>query len=271
VTDEPDRPGTPPEPAGTEPFWASPEAEPARRTSARATRRHRARRRQVLVAAGALLGAAVVAAAVLVLTASSSTTKRVSRPTRGTTTTSSTTTTTSAPSAAPTTVVPKSSNPVVALAQQYDGSYTGTFTNTTYHTTGPASLSLRIDPTAGTLTATVDLSGDLFGGGAKQVRQISGTIALGSPTAAATTQTPSFGPVTGKLGPGLSIVLTAPNVPDPKVQSFELTGELRSDHKGFDATFTVGFRDGHTAQGTVTVLCAATGQRPSQVTTLCSA
>jgi hypothetical protein len=211
----------------------------------------------------------VVVVVVLVLTASSPTTKRTSRPTP-VSTASTTTTTTTAPSAAPTTVVPKSSNPVVALAQQYDGSYTGTFTNTTYHTTGPASLELRIDPTAATLAATVGLNGDLFGGGAKEVRQITGTIALGNPTAAATTQTASFGPVTGKLGSGLSIVLTAPSVPDPKVQTFQLTGQLRSDHKGFNATFTVGFRDGHTAQGTVTVLCAATGQRPSQVTTLCS-
>ncbi len=217
---------------------------------------------------GAVVVVAAVVAGVVVLTAGSSTKQRTTRPTTGPT--AITTTTTSAPSATPTTVVPKSSNPVVALAQQYDGSYSGTFTNTTYHTTGPASLDLRIDPTAGTLTAAVALNGDLFGGGAKAVRQINGTIALGNPAAAATTQTASFGPVTGKLGSGLSIVLTALNVPDPKVQTFQLTGLLRSDKKGFDATFTVGFRDGHTAQGTVTVLCATTGQRPSQVTTLCS-
>jgi len=218
---------------------------------------------------GAVVSVAVIVGVVLVLTASSSPTKRAARPTQRPAASSTTTATTSPPAVTPTTVVPKSSNPVVALAQQYDGAYTGTFTNSTYHTTGPASLDLRIDPTASTLTATVDLNGDLFGGGAKAVRQINGTIALGNPTAAATTQTASFGPVTGKLGSGLSIVLTAPNVPDPKVQTFQLTGQLRSDHKGFDATFTIGFRDGHTAQGTVTVLCAPTGQRPSEVTTLC--
>jgi hypothetical protein len=80
----------------------------------------------------------------------------------------------------------------------------------------------------------------------------------------------AFGSVTGRLGNGLSIVLSAPNVPDAKVKTFELTGTLRSDTRGFDATFTVGFRDGRTAKGTVTVLCAPQGQRPSQVTTLCA-
>ncbi len=190
-----------------------------------------------------------------------------------------TTTTTRASSTTPTTVVPKSSNPVVALAQQYDGSYAGTFTNTTFHTTGTAGLDVRIDPSAGTLTATVSLDGDLFGGGAKAVRQLSGTVALGNPTAPVTTQTASFGPVTAKLGSGLSIVLTASSVPDPKVQTFQLTGQLRTDTSGkailgeqggFDGTFQVGFRNGQTAQGTVMVLCAPTGQRPSQVTTICA-
>ena len=220
-----------------------------------------------MLAIGAVVIVALVAGGVVALTGGSSTTKRPAhRVAAGTTTT----TTTSAPSSAPTTIVPKSSNPVVALAQQYDGSYQGTFTNTTFHTTGTASLDLRIDPTAATLTATVGLNGDLFGGGAKAVRQISGTVALGNPAAAVTTQTSSFGPVTAKLGAGLSIVLTASNVPDPKVQTFQLTGLLRTDKRGFDATFQVGFRNGQTAQGTVTVLCAATGQRPSQVTTLCA-
>ncbi len=166
---------------------------------------------------------------------------------------------------------------MVALAQQYDGAYSGMFTNTTFKTTGPATLDLHIDPTAGTLSVAVGLNGDLFGGGAKIVRSIQGSIQLGNPTAAVTTQTPSFGPVTGKLGSGLSVVLTAPAVPDPKVKTFQLTGTLRADSTGhavqpggFDATFTVGFRDGTTAQGTVTVTCAPTGQRPSQVQTICA-
>jgi hypothetical protein len=167
-------------------------------------------------------------------------------------------------------LIPRSSNPAVALAQQYDGRYVGMFTNTTFQTTGPATLDLRIDPNSGVLSATVDLNGDLFGGGAKQVRRIDATITLGGSNPSVATRTSAFGPVTGRLGTGASIVLTASSVPDAKVKTFELTGTLRSDTRGFDATFTVGFRDGRSAQGTVTVLCAPQGQRPSQVTTVCA-
>jgi hypothetical protein len=157
----------------------------------------------------------------------------------------------------------------VALAQQYDGLYLGTFTNTTFNSTGSASLQVRIDPNAGTLRIVLDLTGDLFGGGGKQVRHVDGLIKLSDPNAPIVFQTPSFGTVTGRLS-GLTITFTAPNVPDPKVQTFELDGSLRSDLKGFDATFKVGFRNGQTAQGTASVLCAVTGQRPSDVRTLCS-
>ena len=232
--------------------------------------RRRARRRRWLV--GGLVGIVVLvggAVAVVALTGlSSSSTKATAHRTHPTV--AGSTSTTTGASTTSTTVIPKSSNPVVALAQQYDGSYSGTFTNTTFNTTGPATLDLHIDPTAGTLAVNVSLNGDLFGGGAKAVRAIEGTIQLGNPNAPVTTQTPSFGPVTGKLGSGLSVVLTAPAVPDPKVKTFQLTGSLRADKKGFDSTFTVGFKDGTTAQGTVTVLCTATGQRPSQVNTLCA-
>jgi hypothetical protein len=213
--------------------------------------------------------AAVAVAAVLVLGGGSS--HRTRATARRSPTSVTTTTPTTAVSTGPTTttVIPKSSNPVVALAQQYDGLYVGTYTNTTFKTTGNASLDLRIDPSAGTLHVGLSLTGDLFGGGGKVVRSIDGTIQLGSANAPVTMHTDSFGTVTGQLS-GLSIVLTAPNVPDAKVQSFQLRGSLRSDLKGFVATFTIGVRNGATAQGTATVLCSASGQRPSQVTTLCA-
>jgi hypothetical protein len=239
--------------------------------------RRRARRRRWLL--GALAGIVVLAGgavAVVALTGSSSpSTKPSARRTHPTV--AGSTPSTAGGSTTSTTVIPKSSNPVVALAQQYDGSYSGTFTNTTFKTSGPATLDLHIDPTVGTLAVNVGLNGDLFGGGANAVRSIQGSIQLGNPTAAVTTQTPSFGPVTGKLGSGLSVILTASAVPDPKVKTFQLTGTLRADTNGhalqpggFDSTFTVGFKDGTTAQGTVTVTCSPTGQRPSQVITICA-
>jgi len=167
-------------------------------------------------------------------------------------------------------MVPRSNNPVVALAQQYDGLYTGTFTNITFNTNGSATLELRIDPNAGALDVLNDFNGDVFGGGAKESRRINTTVPLKDPSKAVATDTKSFGKVTGSLDAALGVVLTAPDVPDPKVLSYVLTGMLRVDKSGFDAKYHVVFEDGTTADGTVTVTCAPNGQRPSEVRTLCT-
>lgn len=185
-------------------------------------------------------------------------------------TTSTSTSTTSTTLAVPTTVVPKSDNLVVALAQQYDGYYEGTFTNTTFGNDGPATLLLRIDPVANTMTVTSDLDGDVFGGGAKEIRQIKTTIELGDPNAAVATDTVAFGQVSGRIDPSLALILTAPDVPGAEVASFELIGHLRDDRTGFDATYSVIFEDGSTADGTVTVTCSTKKQRPNEVQTLCT-
>jgi hypothetical protein len=225
----------------------------------------------VLVAAlagGSLLVVAAVAGAALVATGGDGgDAKRAGAP-RSTTSTTSPTSTTTLPVS--TTAVPKSTNPVVALAQQYDGRYVGTFTNTTFHTSGPVSLEVRIDPATGDLEALADFDGDLFGGGAKQVRQINGTVRLGDPNAAITTDTDAFGPVTGRIDERLQLVLTADAVPGPKVKSFTLVGGLRADLTGFDATYTVVFGDGTTADGTIAVSCDAAGARGSEVPTICA-
>jgi hypothetical protein len=186
-----------------------------------------------------------------------------------TTTTAAVTTTTAAAPAttAAATPIPKSANPIVALAQQYDGVYTGRFQNRTANTDGTTELTLRVDPATGKMSVEVGFTGDLFGGGTPAPRTISATIDLGNPNVATTTQTREFGPVTGKLE-GTSIVLDAPQVPGGSANTFRMRGSLVT--KGFDATYTAGFPDGHTADGTVAVRCAATGQRPSQVTTVCS-
>lgn len=232
-------------------------------------RRQRRRRNRVLaIGAGTVAVVAVVAAAVVVSTSGGdeAATRARSGPVVSSTSTSTTSTST-LPVA--TTAVPRSSSPVVALAQQYDGRYVGTFANTTFATTGPASLELRVDPATGAMAIDADFDGDIFGGGAKEPRRISGTISIGDPAGAVTTQTKAFGSVTGQLDSSLALVLNAPDVPDPKVRSFQLTGRLRADNTGFDATYTVTFEDGTTAQGTVTLGCDPQGTRGSEVTTIC--
>jgi hypothetical protein len=239
---------------------------------ARAQRRrdqHRRRNRIIAVTTGAVVALAVIVGGVLVITREDEPTTRSTASTRSSSTTSSsTTTTTSAPVS--TTVVPRSSNPVVALAQQYDGYYTGTWSNATSGESGPTTLELRIDPAASTIAVVATFDGDFFGGGAKLPRTIEATIGIGDPNAPVVTETRAFGEVTGRLDPTLAVVLDAPAVPDTKVKAFTMTGRLRDDQTGFDATYTVTYKDGQTAQGTVTTTCAPDRQRPSEVTTLCA-
>jgi len=245
---------------------------PASATATRADRRRQQRRRsgRVAILVGSVVGVAAIVAVVLLVTRADdrNTESTARRPSPSSSTVPSSTTTTSTLPVA-TTAVPRASNPVVALAQQYDGRYVGTFTNTTFSTTGPASLELRIDPASNTMAVDADFDGDLFGGGAKESRRISGNVALGDPNAAITTPTKAFGPVTGQIDPTLAVVLTATDVPDPKVKGFVVTGRLRSDNTGFDATYTVTFEDGKSAAGTVTLNCDPAGTRGSEVTTIC--
>ena len=89
-----------------------------------------------------------------------------------------------------------------------------------------------------------------------------------------TVQTAAFGPVSGHIDlVTQALILEAPDVPDAAVQSFALTAKVNTVDRGFDATFTVTFADRHTAAGTVTLRCPAdgSGQRPSEVRTLCAA
>lgn len=238
----------------------------------RVGRRRERRHRRVVVAgitAGAVLALGALAGAVVLATgggdeqASTSVTSSTS-----TSTTTSSTTSTTVPVS--TTVVPRSTNPVVALAQQYDGYYEGTFANTTFQTDGTVTLQVRIDPNAGTIDVTTEFNGDVFGNGAKEIRSIQGAVKLRDPTASVTTQTKSFGKVIGHLDPTLALILNAPDVPGPKVATFELTGRIRADRSGFDASYHVTFEDGKTADGTIVVACATRGQRPSEVQTLCT-
>ena len=233
----------------------------------RADRRRAAQRRRMIIG-GSVAGVVLVAGVAVVALGgggNDTPTKQASHTTQSTTTSSTTTTI-----PVVTTAVPRSTNPVVALAQQYDGYYEGTFTNTTFGTEGTATLELRIDPVAGTMVVISDTDGDVFGGGAKELRQIKSTITLGDPTASTSTDTKSFGLVTGVIDPSLAIVLTAPDVPDAKVVSFRLIGRLREDKTGFDGTYHVVFEDQQTADGVITVTCAARNQRTNEVPTLCS-
>ena len=237
----------------------------------RTRRRQGKRRRRLVLAAtaiGGLLVIGVIAGALALVTSEDEPSRKIAD--RQPTSSSSSSTSSTSTSSTSTTIVPKSTNSVVALAQQYDGYYEGTFTNTTFDTTGTVTLELRIDPNTGTLSITTTIDGDVFGGGAKEVRTITSQVQLGDPAAPVVTDTKAFGEVSARLDANLALILSAADVPDAKVKGFELVGTLRPDRSGFDATYTVAFENGDSAAGVITVLCATRGQRPSEVPTLCT-
>jgi hypothetical protein len=240
----------------------------------RTARRQSQRRRRIVMIAtvlGSVLAIALVVGGIVLLTRSDSPNTKSTASRRHATSTSSSSTTSSTTLPVVTTVVPKASNPVVALAQQYDGYYVGTFSNTTFGTTGPSTLEIRIDPAANTLMSKVTFDGDLFGGGAKSVREISSTVKIDDPNGVITVPNTAFGTVTAHIDSTLALVVEAKDVPDPKVATFTLTGRLNAARNGFDATYAVGFEDGKTAAGMVTVACAPDHQRTNAVQTLCPA
>lgn len=217
----------------------------------------------------------VIAAAVAVAVAvtrggdTKSETSSASRAPAAATTTTPTTAPVSTTTPVATTVVPRSEDSTVAVAQQYDGAYVGTWENTTAGTSGPAELELRIDPATSMIELDVDFRGDLFGDGTERERRVSGAVAIGEPDAELTVPTEAFGDVRGRLDPLLGLVLTADAVPGAKVDGFELVGRVSEDGSGFDATFTIRFADGSVAEGVVGVDCDAAGNRPSEVQTVC--
>lgn len=252
---------------------AQPPGTPTPSSATRADRRKQQHRRSrvIAIAIGSVVAVVAIVGVVLLVTRTDDAkTENTANRSVATSTTLPSTTTTTSTLPVSTTVVARSANPVTALAQQYDGRYVGTFTNTTASTTGPSSLELRIDPTTNAMAIDADFDGDLFGSGSKEARRISGSVALTDPTAAITTETKSFGPVTGQLDPSLALVLTAPDVPGAKVKGFQMSGRLRADNTGFDATYTVTFEDGSTSAGTVTLNCDPAGTRGSEVATVCA-
>ena len=130
-------------------------------------------------------------------------------------------------------------------------------------------MDLRVDPVTKTIQVDGDFDGDLFGNQTARVRHIGAAIPLSLATAAPTA-TEGFGEVSGHLDPPYGVVLEASDVPDEDVDTFTLAGQIRPDGTGLDVTFTVTYADGSAADGTVTVSCDPSGNRPSDVPTLCA-
>ena len=150
-------------------------------------------------------------------------------------------TVTAAPTQATVTAAPTqaaSTTDPFALVAKFEGTYSGTWRNTTFGSTGPASIEIHLDRTAGTIGFTLTLGGNVFGEPAPAPETISATITPGQPVSF-TSKT--FGLTTIELLDGEPF-LEALDVPSARIQSFE--GGFSVDATGINFNYTVKFRDG---------------------------
>lgn len=129
----------------------------------------------------------------------------------------------------------------------FSQSYSGTWTNTTFNSSGTASLALSVDLTAKLAVINFSLTGNVFGGSAPAPTTLMGTYSLSGFTA--TGNSPVFGPITMTITAEGNWTFTASSVPSATVSRFSVTGTARPDRITGD--YTVTFSAGGTATGTI--------------------
>jgi len=128
----------------------------------------------------------------------------------------------------------------LAVVSQFEGTYTGTWTNTTFGSTGPASISVALDRATGTITLTLTLGGNVFGQPSPAPETLTATITPGQPVAF-TSKT--FGPTTVDFDPATkALTFTSNDVPSARVKTFVAKATI-ADPKTIDLTYDVTFRD----------------------------
>ena len=150
------------------------------------------------------------------------------------------------PSPTPTpTPTPTPSFDLGALAAAFAGTYTGSWTNTTFNSKGSVTAVIAYDAATQAVTANLAVGGNVFGAPPPPPETFSGKLgqlgALGF-----SGHSPTFGDFTVTTT-GPAFVMKAQNVPNPKIDHFEADGLLTGTTIG--GTYKVFFKDGTTADG----------------------
>ena len=107
--------------------------------------------------------------------------------------------------------------------QSYAGTWIGSWTNTTFGSSGPASLVITVNEQAGTMQFTLDLGGNVFDGGDPPASVFSGTATNGAFSVSGNSAT--FGNVT-LTGNGAAFTGQGLNVPGGVVSRVTFTGTV---------------------------------------------
>jgi hypothetical protein len=143
------------------------------------------------------------------------------------------------------------SDPVIAAVEALVGHYQGTWTNTTFGSTGTIDMTIALDAATRTATVTSTLTGNVFGAPAPPPQSVQVPLDASDPLKPVTVTSPVFGSVTVAAQADGSIVIDAANLPSPNAATMHAV--FKPTATGMDATYTVGLRSGATANGVITM------------------
>lgn len=126
-------------------------------------------------------------------------------------------------------------------------SFTGTWMNTTFMTTGGAAASFSGVASTNTFFFKLTLTGPVFGGANPAPTLLSGTINGNTVTANGTSDL--FGPVSLTITEDGTLTFTANSVPGPTVATYVINGTAHSDK--ITGNFTATLKAGGSAVGTI--------------------
>lgn len=130
----------------------------------------------------------------------------------------------------------------------FNGTYTGTWTNTTFASTGAASVT--ISENSGMLSVAVDLDGNVFGGANPASETFMATINTNDATIGTAVTSTVYGDVTATLGGNGTLTISGINIPG-SVDTFSLTGSIVNGQ--IQANVTITFDAGGSAAATATL------------------
>ena len=181
--------------------------------------------------------ASLVAVIVVACSSSPSTTASTSAP-------AATAAPTTAPTAAPSTARPSTAAPLPAFE---DATFTGPWTNTTFGSTGTATMAVKYDKTANTLGLTITLTGNVFGAPAPRPETF--TLPVTAAGATFSGKSPTFGDVTASLKIDGTMTFKAENIPGGRVKTMDGSGTWTTS--AINLNYNVALSDGSNAKGTV--------------------
>lgn len=142
----------------------------------------------------------------------------------------------------PATASPASTADPFAFVAPYEGTYSGTWINETFGSTGTVSVEVSIDRTSGAIQLELTLGGNVFGNPEPKPETITATIGGGS--LGFTSKTFGVTTLTVDLEAGAPVLtFSSPNVPSDRIKTFTATTTI-VDPTTFEFEYEVTFRDG---------------------------